>query len=136
MMVEMNKKITLIFCFLIIVTPGGVFSAPQSLTKCKVQSKTVYLQKTSKPLRISGIVLSKGTNEYHLRVQSDLKADVQLTTSDSLKLDVYSLDPPTVIQKRVDKWSGDFYANKEYVLAINNCSGAKPAKFQILVSPH
>lgn len=131
----MNRKIIIIFVFLTIVAPGGVLSAPQSLTKCKVQSKKLPLQKPPKASRISGTVLSKSTTEYHLTSPSDLNAEIRLTSSSQLKLDIYLLDPPTAIQKRVTEWSGKLSANKEYVLAVNNCSGARPATFQIVVTP-
>jgi hypothetical protein len=132
----MNRKIILLFLFLTIVAPGVIFSAPQTLTKCNVQPRKLSLQKTSKLLRVSGTVLSKGTNEYHLQVQSDLTAKIRLTSSSQIKLDIYLLDPPTAIQKGVSEWYGTFSPKKEYVLAVNNCSGMQPAKFQMIITPY
>lgn len=131
----MNRKITLVFFFLIIVAPGGVLSAPQSLTRCRIQPRVYKLQRTSRPLRISGTVSGRSTNEYHLQIQADFDAEIKLTTNSELKFDVYLADPPTAIQKRVTEWSGKFSMGKEYVIAVNNCSGTTRASFQLVVTP-
>ena len=124
----------LTFAFLTIVAlTSGVFSAPQTLTKCKVQSKPLILQKSQRPFRLTATVLSKSTNEYHVKVKSDLNADIRLTGS-QVKFDIYLLDPPTVIVKNVDYAAITFSQDKEYVLAVSNCSGKAPARFQLEIS--
>ena len=131
-----RKIIVLNFVFLTIfgLTTRG-FSTPQTLTKCKVQSRPLILQKSLKPFRLAGTVLGKSTNEYHVKVKSDLNADIRLTGG-QLKFDIYLLDPPTVITKSADNWSGPFSSEKEYVLAVSNCSGKAPARFQLDITSH
>src|SRR2546422_2188942 len=127
----------LTFAFLTIVgLMSGVSSAPQTLTKCKVQSKQLILQKSQRPFRLAGTVLSKGSNEYHLKVKSDLNAEIRLTANNHLKFDIYLLDPPTVITKAVDNWSGTFSNEKEYVLAVSNCSGKTSITFKLDITSH
>lgn len=124
----MSKKIialTFVFLAMASLTSGG-FSAPDRLTKCRILSKPLYLKTT----RIYGTVSSGSTLEYHLKTTSDLYPDIRLTNS-RLKLDIYLTDPPTVIKKGVAEWSGQFFGEKEYVLALNNCSGKTSAKFQL-----
>ena len=134
----MSREISALnFAFLTIVgLTSGPLSAPQTLTKCRVQSKQLILQKSQKPFRLAGTVLSKGSNEYHLKVKSDLNAEIQLNANSHLKFDIYLLDPPTVITKNVDNWSGTFSSEKEYVLAVSNCSGKTPARFQLAITSH
>jgi hypothetical protein len=131
----MNRKILVVSLFLTLVTPGGVLGDSQSLTKCKIRAKKFYLQRAPRASRISGTVLSKSTTEYHLQSPTDLHAQIRLTSASQVKLDIYLLDPPTAVQKRVTEWTGKLDANKEYVLAVNNCSDTKPATFQIVVTP-
>lgn len=135
---RVNRKIIVLNLVLltIIGLTAGVFSAPQTLTKCKVQSKQLILQKFQKPFRLAGTVLSKGSNEYHLEVKSDLNAEIRLTANGHLRFDIYLLDPPTVITKSVDNWSGTFSSEKEYVLAVSNCSGKTSTTFKLEITSH
>lgn len=134
----MSRKIialTIVILTVVGLTPGG-FSAPQTLTKCKVQSKPLTIPRTQKPFPVTGTVLSNSRIEYHLKPTSDLNADVQLTANDPVKLDIYLVNPPTVIKKSVNKWSGTFSAKQEYVLTVNNCFGKTTARFHLEIKPH
>jgi len=134
----MSREISALnFVFLAIFgLTAGALSAPQTLTKCRVQSKQLILQKSQKPFRLAGTVLSKGSNEYHLKVKSDLNTGIRLTANSHLKFDIYLLDPPTVITKGVDNWSGTFSNEKEYVLAVSNCSGKTSITFKLEITSH
>lgn len=125
---------------LAIATSGVLSAASASVTAnsgqtqvkaCKIQSKQLILQKTSKPLRLTGIVLHDGSYEYHLRSKSDLTVEIQLATDSKLKFNVYSIDPPRSITKQAASWSGTFSKEHEYILAFSNCSGRTTAKYEV-----
>ena len=132
----MTKNILILS--LVFVTIAGlasdVFSAPQSLKRCKVVSKQLTLRKGQK-LRLTGTALNGGTVEYRTKTNSRISADITLTADGGPKLDIYMVDPPTVIVKNTDKWSGQFEEYKEYTLVVNNCSSKIPYKFRIDVTP-
>ncbi len=69
-----------------------------------------------------------------MKVKSDLRVDVQLKTTSQLKLDVYSLFPPTPIEKKVAQWSGSLSKGNEYTLIVNNCSGSTNVKYQLEIN--
>jgi hypothetical protein len=106
----------------------------RTLKECRIQTQKLLLQPGQKPLRLAGTVLTKGTVEYHLKVKSDLKVDVQLKTDSQLALDIYSLVPPTPLQKKVAQWSGSLSRGNEYTFIVNNCSGNTNVKYQLLIT--
>lgn len=130
-------RTTGIAAFLVITFSASllVAAAPQTLSKCTVQSKQVILQK-NRPLRLTGVVAGRGTIEYHFKAKVDTSLDIKLTKTNHLKFDVYLLDPPTAISKGSETWSGMFSKDREYSLAINNCSGRTSSKFQIDVKTY
>ena len=134
-----TKVIRRIVNLALITVVLGIFaveaSAQSQLKQCNVQSKPLLLQKTQKPLRLSGVIPAQTSREYLITVRSNLAVDIQLTSAGPLKFDVYSLDPPKVMDRRVVKWSGSFEAGKQYSLAVSNCAGKTPATFQMELAP-
>ena len=124
--------------FFILTTLLNVNSEAQAdkrvLKECRIQTQKLTLQPGQKPLRLAGTVLKTGTMEYHLKVKSDLTVDVQLKTDSQLTLDIYSLVPPTPIQKKVAQWSGPLSKSNEYTFIVNNCSGSTNVKYQLLIT--
>lgn len=122
-------------CFLVLVIVGLPicnFSAPQTLTKCTALSKPLLLQK-GRPQKIPGTAPGRSTIEYHVKMKADMNVNIKLTNS-PLTLDLYSLEPSTIITNNVDSWSGVFSSGKEYVLVVNNCSGKVSSKFQLEIT--
>ena len=119
---------------LVFVTLAGlasdVFSYPQGLKRCKVLSKQLTLRKGQKQ-KLTGTALNGGTVEYHIRTNSKVSADIRLTADARLKMDIYLVDPPTVIVRNTNQWSGQFEEYKEYTLIVNNCSSKMPFKYRI-----
>src|SRR5439155_15901677 len=115
---------TAIAAFLTLTLCGSVLEAasPQTLSKCTVQTKQLILQK-GRSLRLTGTALGRGSVEYHVKLKVDTSLEFKLTTANRLKLNIYLLDPPTVISKGSETWAGTLLKDNEYTLAINNCSG-------------
>jgi hypothetical protein len=132
-MIRRTLNLTLIL--LVIGTFAAGASDQSQLKQCNVQSKQLTLQKMQRPLRLYGPILSQTTREYLITVKSDMTVDIQMTTDSSLKFDVYLLDPPTIMEKKTDKWSGMFEGGKRYTLAVSNCSGKSAATYQINLTP-
>ena len=122
-------------CFLVLAIAGLPicnFSAPQTLTKCTALSKPLTLLK-GRPQKIAWTAPGRSTIEYHLKTKADMNVNIKLTNS-PLKLDLYSLEPSTMITNNVDSWSGRFSSGKEYVLVVNNCSRKMSSKFQLEIT--
>ena len=132
----MNRR--MLTYFFILTTLFNVTSEARAdkrtLKECRIQTQRLTLQPGQKPLRLAGTALKTGTVEYHLKVKSDLTVDVQLKTDSQLTLDIYSLVPPTPIQKKVAQWSGPLSKSNEYTLIVNNCSGSTNMKYQLLIT--
>lgn len=133
----MTRK-TLILTLVFVTLAGlasNVFSAPQSLKRCKVVSKPALTLRQGQKLRLTGTVLNGGTIEYHIKTNSKVSAEIRLTADARLKMDIYLVDPPKVIEGNTAKWSGQFEEYKEYTLVVNNCSSKIPFTFRIDITP-
>ena len=127
-----------IFACAVISIPGlsdRTYAGQTQLKACKIQSRPLTIKKTSKPLRLVGSVLRGGSMEYKLKSRADMTVEAQLTTADSkLKFDVYSLDPLEAMTKQQTYWSGKWLLDKDYVVAITNCSGKASAKYEFTIT--
>ena len=122
-------------CFLVLAIVGLPicnFSAPHDLTKCAARSKPLTLLK-GRTQKVAGLAPARSTIEYHIKTKADMNVHINLSNT-PLKLDLYSLDPSTMITDYVDNWSGRFSSGKEYVLEVNNCSGKVSSKFQLAIT--
>ena len=122
-------------CFLFLAIAGlpiAEFSAVPDLTKCAARSKPLTLLK-GRPQKITGLAPARSTIEYHVKTKAGMNVNIKLNNS-SLKLDLYSLEPSTMITNNVDSWSGRLSSGKEYVLVVNNCSGKTFSKFQLEIT--
>src|SRR5437870_2659903 len=88
---------TLSIVFLIILSfTASVVSAPQTLTKCKIQRLTLPSNRRS----VTGTVLGKSSKEFHVTFPSTVTKTLTLTVKKGqIKLDVYQVDPPKVIAR-------------------------------------
>src|SRR5438874_7870595 len=107
----------------------GPISVSQTLTKCIARSKPLIVQK-GRPLKLTSMAPGRSTIEYHVKSKTDMNVNIKIANS-QLKLDIYSLEPSTLLKKSVDNWPGRFSGGKEYVLVVNNCSGNSASKFQL-----
>ncbi|HEX3145483.1 MAG TPA: hypothetical protein VHQ64_16030 [Pyrinomonadaceae bacterium] len=110
-------------------------AAPQTLSKCTVQTRQLILPK-GRSLRLTGTALVRGSVEYHVKPKVDTSLEIKLTTADHLPLNLYLLDPPTAQGNGTDTWQGTLSGGSEYTVAINNCSGRTSLKFQMDVKAY
>ena len=104
------------------------------LKPCRLTSKSLVLKKSPRPVRLSGALLKEGKHEYRLKVESDLKVDVRLSTKSQLSLDIYSFKPPTKIRTKVPAWSDTLSKDNEYALVVSNCYGTTKGTYQIEIT--
>ena len=123
-----------IYAFIFLTVVSSTSHAQTGLKGCRLTSQTVTLTKSPKPLRLSGVLWNEGKNEYRLKVNSDLKVNVKLKTDSQLRLDIYSLKPPTRIKTKVLDWSETLSKNNEYALVLNNCYATANGKYQIEIT--
>jgi len=110
-------------------------AAPQTLSKCTVQTRQMILPK-GRSLRLTGTALVRGSVEYHVKPKVDTSLEIKLTTANHLPLNIYLLDPPTGLGNGSDTWQGTLNGGNEYTVAINNCSGRTSIKFQMEVKAY
>src|SRR5947209_5414016 len=103
------------FSFVLLINlsfTASVVSAPQTLTKCKIQRLTFPSNRRS----LTGTVLGKSSKEYHVTFPSTVTKTLTVKKG-QIKLDVYQVDPPKVIARDCKDCQVTFEAGKEYILA-------------------
>lgn len=110
--------------------PLADFSAPQTLTKCRAVSKRLPKIVKGRPRTVPGNAPARSTVEYRTKMTAAMYVTIKMKES-SLKMDLYSLDPSTIIEKNFEEKSAQFESGKEYVLVVNNCSGRKLTSFRL-----
>jgi hypothetical protein len=126
---------TLVFLFAHAGTHSATSYAGQTQLKaCKIQPRQLILRKTTRPTRLTGTVLKGASVEYQLKAATAITVDLESTSTDKFKFDLYLLNPPKALAKQKDSWSGQLSKDTPYVLAVNNCAGRSTATYQLTIT--
>jgi hypothetical protein len=128
-----NQIASYAFIFLTIVSSTSQAQTGQ-LRGCLLTSRTLILQPSQKPVRLTGSLLKEGKNEYRLKAKSDLNVDVRMKTDSELRFEVYTVKPPARIRTKALDWSQKLQAGNEYLLVVSNCYGATKGTYQIEIT--
>jgi hypothetical protein len=110
-----NQIASYAFIFLTIVSSSSQAQTGQ-LRGCRLTSRTITLQPSQKPVRITGALLKEEKNEYRLKANSDLNVDIRMKTDSDLKLDVYTVKPPAKFKTNGRDWSHKLTSGNEYLV--------------------
>lgn len=130
------RTVSCAFIFLMFATVISQAQTAQQLKSCRLTSKPLTLQQSTRPMKLSGNLKKEGKHEYRLRVKSNLTVEVRLKTTSQLTLDVYLLkpQPPKKLKTMALDWYDTLFANNEYALVVSNCFGTTPGTYQIEIT--